>query len=56
MKILTALSRRSFHPVLQLPPFVVLVGNCHPLVLQDNVVVSKNRGTPKWMVYNGTPY
>ena len=39
-----ALSRRSFHPVLQLPPFVVLVGNCHPLVLQDNVDVSGNSG------------
>jgi len=21
-----------------------------------NVDVSKNRGTPKWMVYNGKPY
>ena len=25
-------------------------------VLIDHVVVSKNRGTPKWMVYNGKPY
>ena len=23
---------------------------------QGNVGVSKNSGTPKWMVYNGTPY
>lgn len=34
--------RRSFHPVLQLHLFVVLVGNCHPLVLQDNVMRFSN--------------
>ena len=34
--------RRSFHPVLQLPPFVVLVGNCHPLELQDSVMRFSN--------------
>ena len=30
----------------------------HLMVLSDGspVGVSKNRGTPKWMVYNGKPY
>ena len=24
--------------------------------MEEDMVVSKNRGTPKWMVYNGKPY
>ena len=26
------------------------------VALEKNAGVSKNRGTPKWMVYNGKPY
>ena len=25
-------------------------------MIQENVAVSKNKGTPKWMVYNVKPY
>ncbi len=32
--------------------------HCEPVFWQDSsdMGVSKNRGTPKWMVYNGKPY
>ena len=30
--------------------------NFHGKMLVQDVGVSKNRGTPKWMVYNGKPY
>ena len=31
-------------------------GGVDPKYYYSNVDVSKNRGTPKWMVYNGKPY
>ena len=31
-------------------------GDLQSPLYYDNMGVSKNRGTPKWMVYNGKPY
>ncbi len=32
------------------------VSGSHCVTLILDMEVSKNRGTPKWMVYNGKPY
>ena len=36
-------------------PGRVPLGICH-FIGMDDMGVSKNTGTPKWMVYNGNPY
>ena len=37
-------------------PVKIKMGNGKPPSLIGDMGVSKNRGTPKWMVYNGKPY
>ena len=32
------------------------IGMCCKVFSQSYMGVSKNKGTPKWMVYNGKPY
>ena len=34
----------------------ICLGHTKPLIIHKQLGVSKNRGTPNWMVYGGKPY